>query len=163
MSNNQQLLILTCGGTFDKNKFTRSGKFVCGETEVKSILTKSGATIPIKSLMRKDSLDMDDNDRLAVVDAVVDAEESRIVIIHGTDTMALTAMTLHEKIKDKTAILTGSMLPAVFTNSDASFNLGFALGAALSCGKGVWVAMHGELFSATEVTKDIEQMRFCLK
>ena len=113
--------------------------------------------------MRKDSLDMDDEDRRQVAEAVGAAAGKRIVIVHGTDTMETTARALAVKNFAKTVVLTGSMRPAVFSHTDADFNLGFALGCAAVLGTGVWIAMHGEIFPAAEVTKDASRMRFVRK
>ncbi|MCY4325915.1 MAG: asparaginase domain-containing protein [Betaproteobacteria bacterium] len=158
------ILVLTCGGTFDKNRFTKDGKFVCGSTEVERILADTGvAAVECEEIMRKDSLDMDDEDRSKVAATVAGAASKRIVIVHGTDTMEATARALAVKNFAKTVVLTGAMRPAVFAHTDADFNLGFALGCAAVLGTGVWVAMHGEIFPAAEVTKDVDQMRFVRK
>ena len=63
-------------------------------------------------------------------------------------------------VDGKTIVLTGSLAPARFRNTDAVFNLGFALGAAASGAPGVYVAMHGRLFVAGEVRKNREIGRF---
>lgn len=157
------LLILTCGGTFDKSKFTRAGEFVCGSSQAGAILDATDADAQkfrIRGLMRKDSLDMDGGDRSAIVDVVRSCRETRIVVVHGTDTMELTARAVAGQIAQKTVVLTGAMRPAVFAGSDAQFNLGFAIGCALCQPAGVWVAMHGELFAAGQVRKNRRRMRF---
>ena len=159
-----RLLVLTCGGTFDKSRFTREGRFVCGSSQTGRILAGAGAeAVDCEEIMRVDSLDMEDEDRGRLVDAVAAAAHQRIVIVHGTDTMELSARSLAAKSFAKTVVLAGSMRPAVFTHSDADFNLGFALGCASVLGTGVWIAMHGEIFAAAEVTKDRDRMRFVRK
>ena len=158
------MLVLTCGGTFDKSRFTRDGKFVCGPSEAVRILDKVGVEgIGVEEVMRVDSLDMGDEERGKVADAAAAAAAERIVIVHGTDTMEATARSLAAKNFAKTIVVTGSMRPAVFARSDADFNLGFALACAALLDSGVWIAMHGEIFPAAEVAKDRDRMRFVRK
>ncbi|MGV2338964.1 MAG UNVERIFIED_CONTAM: asparaginase domain-containing protein [Planctomycetaceae bacterium] len=100
----------------------------------------------IQSVLRKDSLDMTDADRLLLLDAVRDAPETHIVITHGTDTMIETARLLLQ-VTGKKIVLTGAMQPANFRNSDAIFNVGMAIGVVQALqADGVWLAMSGRLF-----------------
>ena len=158
-----QLLVISCGGTFDKAKFTRAGKFVCGAPQATAILSQAAVLnehCEVLSLLRKDSLDMDDADRQLVLNTVLAQKQQHIVVIHGTDTLLTTAQLLDGNCAAKTVVLAGAMRPAVFTASDAAFNLGFALGAACCQPTGVWVAMHGRLWTPGQVAKDTAQMRF---
>lgn len=156
-------LIISCGGTFDKSRFTRSGKFVCGDPMASAMLKAAGIDAKhceVQSLMKKDSLDMDDADRNLVRRAVIDASQDRIVIVHGTDTLVQTALALENATPDKTVVLVGALSPAIFTGSDASFNLGFALAVACGWPPGVWVAMHGHVWPSSKVQKDTKIQRF---
>ena len=158
-----KVLILSCGGTFDKSKFTRSGKFVCGEPAATQLLNLGGVdskNYEVRSVLKKDSLDMDDQDRQLVLDTVVKAKQTKIVIVHGTDTLVTTAQLLAKKVKKKTVVVVGAMRPAIFTGSDAAFNLGYALAHAQVAKNGVWVAMHGKIWAANKVTKDTKKYRF---
>ena len=59
-----------------------------------------------------------------------------IIITHGTDTMAETARVLVEKIRDKTIVLTGAMIPYKFGSSDVLFCVflfGSLLGLVAGC------------------------------
>ena len=85
--------------------------------------------------------------------------ENRVVITHGTDTMTDTAAAL-EGIAGKTIVLTGSLAPARFSESDAVFNVGMAFGAVQSLPDGVYVVMNGQVFKACEVRKDRTQNAF---
>ena len=159
-----RLLVLTCGGTFDKSRFDPDGQFVCGSAAAVRILADVGAEeIVCEEVMRADSLDMDDDSRRKITEVVATAAAKRIVIVHGTDAMAATARAVAAKNFAKTVVLTGAMRPAAFANTDAGFNLGFALGCAAVLGTGVWVAMHGEIFTAAEAAKDRSRMRFVRK
>ncbi|HMT73054.1 MAG TPA: asparaginase domain-containing protein, partial [Chitinophagaceae bacterium] len=77
-----------------------------------------------------------------------------IVITHGTDTMSETAQFLAQKVKDKTVVLTGAMIPIKFGSSDGLFNLGSALAFAQTLPAGIYVAMNGRYFTADNVRKN---------
>jgi L-asparaginase len=115
-------------------------------------------TVPaeIRTLMLVDSLEMTDEDRELIAHQCNQAEENQIVITHGTDTMALTASVLSKKIKNKTIVLTGAMIPIKFGSSDGLFNLGSAIAFAQSLPHGVYVAMNGRYFKAGFVKKNKE-------
>ena len=107
----------------------------------------------VVELMRKDSLELTDDDRAAIAAAVREAPERHIVITHGTDTMTETAQAL-AGIADKTIVLVGALAPARFAESDATFNLGMAFAAAQVAPAGVWIAMNGTIFAGDKVRKD---------
>jgi L-asparaginase len=52
------------------------------------------------------------------------------------------------------------MQPATLRNSDAEFNVGFALAAVQCLSSGVYIAMNGQLFDPFRVTKDRAGHRF---
>jgi len=104
--------------------------------------------------MLKDSLDIDEADRDVIARAISVAPESKIVITHGTDTMAQTAMDLAARGLDKTIVLAGAFMPARFSSSDGAFNVGMAFAAAQTAPSGVYVAMNGSIFPAGGVVKD---------
>ena len=158
------VLLLCCGGTFDKSRFTRSGKFVCGEPAARELLRGAGVErVRLLSVLRKDSLDMDDADRELVAEKLLADGSRSAVVIHGTDTMVETAMHLRRRLGEaprQTVVLTGSMRPAVFAGSDAAFNLGYACACAQLRSPGAWIAMHGRCWPAERVRKDRRRMRF---
>ncbi|MBI5223406.1 asparaginase [Candidatus Micrarchaeota archaeon] len=90
------------------------------------MLKEARVTIPVtvESICQKDSRQITEEDRKKLVQACRNAPEKSIIITHGTFTMAETARYLGEKIKNKTVVLTGSMIPFIDPNSDAMFNLG---------------------------------------
>ena len=124
------LLVLTTGGTIDKVYFDAASEYEIGEPTVPHVFREAGVTLEwrLLPLLRKDSLEMEPEDRQAIRTACEDAAESRILITHGTDTMSLTAEALRG-IPGKTIVLTGALAPARFRVTDAVFNLGLALGA----------------------------------
>ena len=137
------IVILTTGGTFDKVYFDANSEYSIGEPCISSILDEGNVTsdFRIKSILKKDSLDINQEERELIKKSVQECEEDKIIITHGTDTMVETAKFL-EDIENKTIVLTGSMQPARFKKTDAIFNSGFAFAAALSLENGVYIAMN---------------------
>lgn len=156
-----QLHIFTTGGTIDKVYFDALSEFQVGESPLDAILREANVGIDyhLTGLMKKDSLELTDQDRDAIFEAVSGADCKHILITHGTDTMAQTAERL-SGIEDKTIVLTGSMQPARLRSTDAIFNVGFAIAAARVQAPGVYIAMNGQVFTAGEVRKDREVGRF---
>lgn len=101
-----------------------------------------------------DSLEMTDEDRELIAHQCNHSEEDRIIITHGTDTMSETAQYLAQKVKNKTIVLTGAMIPIKFGSSDGLFNLGSALAFAQTLPVGVYVAMNGRYFNWDNVRKN---------
>jgi L-asparaginase len=110
--------------------------------------------LDVRRLMMIDSLEMTDADRERILASCLDAGEDRVVITHGTDTMAETARFLGERLKGQTIVLTGAMVPYTFGSSDGLFNLGSALAFAQTLPTGVYVAMNGRCFDWRNVRKN---------
>jgi L-asparaginase len=153
--------IFTTGGTFDKVYFDALSEFKIGEPMTGSLLEEANVnfTYEIESLLKKDSLEIDDQDRDSIRNAVVQASESMILITHGTDTMVETARAL-QAVNGKTIVLFGAMQPARMRYSDAMFNLGVASAAVQILAAGIYLAMNGQIFDPREVIKNRAQSRF---
>ena len=153
--------ILTTGGTIDKVYFDANSEFEIGETLLPELLAESNIHdgYQIRGVLRKDSLEMTDEDRARVLEAARTGGCNRILITHGTDTMAETAGVL-SSLADKTIVLTGAMQPARMRRSDALFNIGFAWAAVQLLPAGVYIAMNGEVFPAGTVRKNLKAQRF---
>ncbi len=153
--------IFTTGGTIDKVYFDALSEFQVGETALDAILREANVDFgyDLTPLMRKDSLELTDEDRAEIKAAVTRSAATRILITHGTDTMPVTAETLKD-IEHKTIVLTGAMQPASQRSTDAIFNIGFAISAARVLAPGVYVAMNGQVFGAGKVRKDRAAGRF---
>lgn len=156
-----QLRIFTTGGTIDKVYFDAKSEYTVGEPVVGGILHDANATFEFKvtELFRKDSLDIRDEDRAAIREAVQADSATKVLITHGTDSMSDTAQALLG-IPGKTIVLTGAMSPARFQQSDAAFNIGCAIGAVQSLAPGVYVVMNGQVFAADQVRKNRDRGRF---
>lgn len=112
--------------------------------------------VEVQTLMMTDSLHMKDEDRKLIAENCRAAPEKRIVITHGTDTMVQTAAVIAKKVKNKTVVLTGAMIPYKFGSSDGLFNLGSALAFAQTLPPGVYIAMNGRRFNWDAVRKNRE-------
>jgi L-asparaginase len=150
--------IIITGGTFDKHYDAIGGKLTFKDTHLPEILNFVRLSIPIELELNQliDSLDMQTANRLQVLESCRRAAEERIVITHGTDTMVETAGVLGAAGLEKTVVLTGAMVPYIFNNSDAVFNLGCAVTAVQILPRGVYIAMNGRIFPWDEVRKNKE-------
>ena len=148
--------IFITGGTFDKEYNEITGQLYFNDTHMHDLLDmgRSKVKVEIRTLMMVDSLEMSDQDRELIAHQCIQCEESKIVITHGTDTMALTEALLAKRVEDKTIILTGAMIPIKFGSSDGLFNLGSALAFAQTLAPGVYVAMNGRYFNWDNVRKN---------
>ena len=157
----EPIVIVTTGGTIDKAYFDALSIYQIGEPVVKKVLDGANVTHPyrIVELLRKDSLELTDEDRQRLKETIAALDERRVVITHGTDTMTDSAAVL-ATIPNKTIVLTGALSPARFSDSDATFNIGMAFAAVQSLSPGAYVAMNGRVFRANEVKKDREQRKF---
>lgn len=148
--------IFITGGTFDKEYNELNGQLYFKDTHLHDLLEMGRSKVPIeiRTLMMVDSLEMTDEDRELIAYQCNQCDENKIVITHGTDTMSETAIILAEKVKGKTIVLTGAMVPIKFGSSDGLFNLGSALAFAQTLPAGVYVAMNGRYFHANNVRKN---------
>lgn len=148
--------IFVTGGTFDKEYNEITGQLFFQDSHLPEMLKLGRSRVPvdIRTLMMIDSLEMTDIDRDLIAEHCIKADDARIIITHGTDTMADTAQVLANKVKDKTVVLTGAMIPYKFGSSDGLFNLGSALAFVQTLPKGVYVAMNGRYFHAGNVRKN---------
>lgn len=153
------IAILATGGTFDKEYNEIDGSLYFKKPHIQEMLAKGRCrlSVRIQVVMMKDSLEMTEQDRRYVLEACRSCAESRIVITHGTDTMAQTARFLSDEIHDKTIVLTGAMIPYTFGSSDGMFNLGSVLSFVQVLAPGVYIAMNGCIFESHEVYKDTQQ------
>ena len=153
--------IFTTGGTFDKIYFDAKSEFHIGDTIIGALLEEANVDFDyeIESLLKKDSLEMDEIDRALIRNAVGNVTNHRILITHGTDSMVETAQALLA-FTDKTIVLFGAMQPARMRYSDAMYNLGVASAAVQLLPAGVYLAMNGKIFDPRKVTKNRALNRF---
>jgi L-asparaginase len=154
--------ILITGGTFDKEYNELTGELYFKDTHLPEMLRlgRCRVDVDIRTLMMIDSLVMTQEDRQLIADHCIKADENKIIITHGTDTMAETARFLAGKLLDKTVVLTGAMIPYKFGSSDGLFNLGSAMAFVQSLPPGVYVAMNGKCFPWDNVRKNRKTGQF---
>ena len=174
----KELLILTTGGTFDKRypegQWVTEFTFPPGQESAVTDIMKRARMDPgafaLEWLFAEDSTKITDAQRETIAARCAAAEQSRIVVTHGTDTMTQridpetgklssgpsTAQAIAARRLNKTIVLTGAAQPAVLRDSDTDFNLGLAIGAALSAAPGVYVAMNGLVLPWDQTVKDID-------
>jgi len=156
-----KIKIFTTGGTIDKIYFDIKSEFQIGEPLIGQLLNEANISFDYKSesILRKDSLDLTEDDRRMIVENIRSDSSQRILVIHGTDTMVETAKML-VGLPEKIIVLTGSMQPVRLRESDAVFNIGYAIAAVQLLPSGVYIAMNGRIFDPHKTWKNIEFNRF---
>ena len=156
-----KITVLACGGTIDKIYFDAKSDYKVGEPQISIVLRASNVCFDyeVQSILRKDSLEIDDSDRAKIRAAVEASDSNRILITHGTDTMIATAKYL-DGLADQTIVLTGSMEPARIRDTDAVFNIGCAVAAVQTLSPGVYIVMNGRIFDPHKSRKNVAQSVF---
>ncbi|MFH0875835.1 MAG: asparaginase domain-containing protein [archaeon] len=144
------------GGTFDKEYNELTGELFFKDTHIHEMLSLGRSKVEYYAtiLMMIDSLNMTEEDRELILQNVIRAKEDKIIITHGTDTMVETATLLGKKIKNKTVVLTGAMVPYKFGSSDGMFNLGSTVAYVQTLPHGIYIAMNGKCFLFDKVRKN---------
>ncbi|NLN12740.1 MAG: asparaginase, partial [Arcobacter skirrowii] len=126
-----KITVINTGGTFNKryNPITGELEVPNDSIALDEILSYCyNIDFDVLNIISKDSLEMSDVDRELIVRTIKNIKNENIIIVHGTDTIDLTAKYLDEKIKDKTIILTGAMLPISINKIEATLNFSQAIG-----------------------------------
>ena len=156
INKNIPIKIFLTGGTFDKEYNELDGSLFFKDTHLPEMLRFGRNRVPvdIRTLMMIDSLDMNDADRETIAQNVIKADDDKIIITHGTDTIVETAQVIAGKVKDKTIVLVGAFIPYKFGSSDGLFNLGAALAFAQTLPAGVYITMNGRYFTPDNCRKN---------
>jgi L-asparaginase len=162
------LFILTTGGTIEKIYDEFEGSLTNRETIVKNkILQKLRlpyTEIQVKQIMSKDSLFMDDKDRDSILESIRTYSRlgNPIVLLHGTDTMDLTAKFCFEHFPEVSVpvVFTGAMKPLGFDDSDAAQNVIEAIFAARILPPGYHMTFHGKLYAVPHFKKNKQRGTF---
>ncbi|PHS04633.1 MAG: asparaginase [Blastopirellula sp.] len=160
----KEVRIILTGGTIDKIHDLKKESLTFSKdqaSQIPTLLNEARCYHPtLEQLMLKDSLEFTDSDRDRIVNAINVANESAIVVTHGTGTMDKSAQWIAERIQDKTVVLTGAMRPHSLARSDGPFNLGGAIIAAQFLPSGVYGVMNGRIFSVEKLKKNTQKSRF---
>jgi L-asparaginase len=153
------ILIVTTGGTIegiDADKKTKT------KVTIDSLLSsaKLNLKFQIEHAFSKDSRLITSSDRDLLLKKITSSPISKVLVTHGTMTMVETAQFLAAASLKKAIVLVGSFVLGSHTNSDASFNLGYAIRALQEKKEGVYIAMNGQLFVWDDVRKNVKENRF---
>jgi L-asparaginase len=162
-----KLTILTTGGTIDKTYDEYAGSLSNIGSVLDDILRSlrlPDVFIRHVAVMHKDSLDITEDDRRRILNAVLEAipNSDAIIVLHGTDTLSKTGEVLHTGLADLDVpvIMTGAMRPYEFRDSDALQNVTEAMLAARLLEPGVYVIMHNRVLEFPGVVKDRQAGEF---
>jgi L-asparaginase len=162
----KKILIISTGGTFNKIYNPKLGILEIDKSSniLKDLSSKWLCNFEILHTIGKDSLAMTNDDRDTLSKLIRKSHYTHILIIHGTDTMDLTASYLADAKLAKTIILTGAMVPYSINPIEATANLASAYGYLQAFEKdGVYIAMNGVIGSYKEVKKNRQLGKFSKK
>jgi L-asparaginase len=157
------MLILNSGGTFNKryNAFSGNLEVPYDNKAVERILESTYNSYQVAGVVYKDSLEMDSDDRKMIANIIMESKEDTFVIVHGTDTIHITAEFLDEVFDDRIIIMTGAMKPFEIDSVESSLNLGMAIGFANGVKEpGVYICMNGLVQPWNKIVKNRDKGRF---
>lgn len=149
--------ILNTGGTFNKRYNPLSGDMEVpyDNYALEAMMSSFLNPIDMAGVLYKDSLEFTMDDRKMLANIIHADEEKVFVIIHGTDTMEITAEFLEAIFDDRIIVLTGAMSPFEIDTVEASMNFGLSVGFAKACEKnGVYLCMNGEILPFGKLVKN---------
>ncbi len=152
------MLILNTGGTFNKRYNPISGELEVpyDNLAVEAILEALHVSEqPLAGAVYKDSLEITPEDRKMMAGIILQSTEKAFVVVHGTDTMHLSAALLDALVEDQAVIFTGAMVPFSIDPVEATANLAMAIGFAKSePSKGAYICMNGEILPHDKLVKN---------
>ena len=160
-----KILLISTGGTFNKVYDPLKGELIIDGTSstLEEIASKWLCEFEIINIIAKDSLEMNSQDRLELLATISQSEYENIIVVHGTDTMELTAEYLANGDLEKKIIITGAMVPYSIDPVEATANLASAFGYLQMLDQpAVYIAMNGVFGSYEKVKKDRKKGRFIL-
>lgn len=155
------MLILNSGGTLNKRYNPLNGELEVpfDNSVIERILNSvDNNGYSLAGVVYKDSLDMDINDRKMLANIIMESTDDTFIIVHGTDTMHVTAEFLSEIFEDRKIILVGAMNPFEIDNVESSLNIGIAIGfskAVNDCGVYICMSGHVELWDKIEKNRNL--------
>ncbi|MGJ0362525.1 asparaginase [Aliarcobacter cryaerophilus] len=162
-----KITVINTGGTFNKRYNPITGELEVPKDSIaldEIISYCYNIDFYVLNIISKDSLEMNDDDRELIVRTIKNCKNQNIIIVHGTDTMDLTAKYLDEKIKDKTIVLTGAMLPISINKVEATLNFSQAIGFLnANIENGIYISMHGSVKNYKKLIKNRELGKFLEK
>jgi L-asparaginase len=163
----KRIALISTGGTIEKTYDELKGVLDNRASVLDVVLATlqlDGVEILRIPLMNKDSLDMTpaDHDLIARTAGSMAEAHHGVVIVHGTDRLAVTGdrIVALQPALTVPVVLTGAMRPYVMRNTDALQNLTEALLAVQVLAPGVYVAMHNKVLRFPGVVKDRDRGTF---
>jgi L-asparaginase len=162
----RHITLITTGGTIEKTYDEHSGRLENRGTIVRRMLRRlrlEETNVSVIELLSKDSLQMTEDDRERIVEAVKAGGAlagagvcAGVVVLHGTDTLEKTGDRLASEVKDTRVpiVLTGALRPYEMSRSDALQNLTEAIFATGVLPPGVYCVAHGRSLRFPGVVKD---------
>ena len=162
-----KITVINTGGTFNKRYNPLTGELEVPKDSLaldEIISYCYNIDFDVLNVISKDSLDMSDADREFIVKTIKNIKNENIIIVHGTDTIDLTASFIDENIKDKTIVLTGAMLPISINKIEATLNFASAIGFLnANIKNGIYISMHGSVKNYKKLIKNREIGQFLEK
>ncbi|MAJ47466.1 MAG: hypothetical protein CBC35_09525 [Planctomycetes bacterium TMED75] len=165
-----KLAILSTGGTIEKTYCSRDGSLLNQRSVLDLLLADlelPGLEIHRSSVSNMDSLDMTQSDHQGIVNAVCEVlvGSDGVVVVHGTDRLAITGELLHEHMVAAggwpiPVVLTGAMRPYELRASDALQNMTEAILAVQLLAPGIFCVLHSKILAFPGVVKDPELETF---
>ncbi|MBU2995402.1 asparaginase [Cellulophaga baltica] len=154
--------IITTGGTIEGLDYIDDGGTTSSNVGIKDFLDKANVNFQynIESVFKKDSRAITDDDRELLASKIKETNATKILITHGTFTMEDTAKYIGKLNLNKTIVLVGSFILGSSANTDAPFNLGYAISSLQLLKPDVYIAMNGQIFLWNNVFKNLETNKF---
>ena len=159
-----KITVINTGGTFNKRYNPLKGELEVPSDNIaldEIIESCFNIDFEIKNIISKDSLEIDNDDRDMMIKAINESENEKIIIVHGTDTIDITAQYLQDKGVKKQIVLTGAMVPMSIKKVEATMNFSQAIGFLNADIKnGVYISMHGAVVNHANIKKDRKKGQF---
>jgi L-asparaginase len=154
--------IINTGGTFNKRYDPIRGELFVPKDNyaIEAILKSLVVDIPVQGVVYKDSLEMDQHDRAELGATIAQSEEKIVIVVHGTDTMDMSAAYIDSLSSDKVVVFTGAMIPFSLDPVEATANMAMAIGYAHNVSKGVYIVMQGVMGRYDSVKKNKSAGKF---
>jgi L-asparaginase len=152
------ILIINTGGTFNKVYDEIKGELIIPKSSknLKRLIKKAfRSTIKIKGIIYKDSLEFTKEDRKELVKTIKQSAYTKVIVIHGTDTMDKSAKYVAKRIENKSIIFTGAMVPVWIDETEAISNLAMCIGFLNNNSKAnIYISMHGKVKLHNKISKN---------
>jgi L-asparaginase len=161
----KKILIINTGGTFNKtyNPLNGTLEIKSHSNALDTIASKWLCDFEILHIIGKDSLEMTNQDRLELLGTISQSSYHSFIVIHGTDTMDISAAYIDEAGLEKQILFTGAMVPYAIDPVEATANFASAYGYMQALkNDGVYIAMNGIIDAYHKIKKDRKKGKFTL-